>query len=321
MTRFSSLSVDLDNHWSYLKTYGDQNWRSFPSYLDIVVPLVCDFAEAMRLELTAFVVGQDAELDKNSDAMSRLGESGHEIANHSFHHEPWLHLKRHAEIDEEIGRADHAIQAATGVKPDGFRGPGFSFSQATLASLRRHGYRYDASTLPTFIGPLARAFYMRGSKLDQKGQDQRDRLFGDWSDVLRPISPYLWDDDVDDSVVEIPVTTMPLLRIPFHATYLLYIARRSPSLSRAYLRTALGLCRATGVAPSLLLHSLDFIGHEDVSDLAFFPGMDMSGSQKRELIAGYVSMLADFGPIVTVGEHADRALDGRTARQPVSSLP
>jgi peptidoglycan-N-acetylglucosamine deacetylase len=321
MSRFSSLSVDLDNHWSYLKTHGNQSWRGFPSYLDTVVPLVCEFAGDLAVEMTAFVVGQDAELAKNSDAMARLGESGLEVANHSFHHEPWLHLKTRAEIDEEIGRADRAIEQATGVKAWGFRGPGFSFSRATLGALRDHGYRYDASTLPTFIGPLARAFYMRGSTLDDGAHEQRDKLFGGWRDVLRPVTPYLWDDDIESPLVEIPVTTIPLLRIPFHGTYLLYIAKYSPAMSRLYLRMALGLCRATGVAPSLLLHSLDFIGREDIADLSFFPGMDMSGPQKRELIADYVSILADFGEIVTVGEHAERALDRVPARQPVNSLP
>ena len=34
----ASLSLDLDNKWSYMKTHGDQGWEAFPSYLDAVVP-------------------------------------------------------------------------------------------------------------------------------------------------------------------------------------------------------------------------------------------------------------------------------------------
>ena len=34
----ASLSLDLDNKWSYLKTHGDPGWESFPSYLGILVP-------------------------------------------------------------------------------------------------------------------------------------------------------------------------------------------------------------------------------------------------------------------------------------------
>ena len=49
-------------------------------------------------------------------------------------------------------QAHDAIEAATGGRPRGFRGPGFSLSEGTLAALVELGYRYDASTLPTFIG-------------------------------------------------------------------------------------------------------------------------------------------------------------------------
>ena len=34
----ASLSLDLDNKWSYMKTHGDPGWDAFPSYLPIVVP-------------------------------------------------------------------------------------------------------------------------------------------------------------------------------------------------------------------------------------------------------------------------------------------
>ena len=33
----ASVSLDLDNHWSYLKTHGDPQWEDRPSYLDVVV--------------------------------------------------------------------------------------------------------------------------------------------------------------------------------------------------------------------------------------------------------------------------------------------
>jgi len=36
----ASLSLDLDNQWSYMKTHGDAGWELFPSYLDIVIPRV-----------------------------------------------------------------------------------------------------------------------------------------------------------------------------------------------------------------------------------------------------------------------------------------
>jgi hypothetical protein len=34
----ASLSLDLDNQWSYMKTHGDPAGRTSSSYLDVVVP-------------------------------------------------------------------------------------------------------------------------------------------------------------------------------------------------------------------------------------------------------------------------------------------
>lgn len=309
----ASLSVDLDNLWSYLKIHGDGDWRGFPSYLDQVIPHILDLADSRDLRLTVFVVGQDAALPENGDALALLGASGHEIANHSFHHEPWLHLKGEVEIEEEIRQAGAAIEQATGTSPIGFRGPGFSVSKTTIDTLLSQGYVYDASTLPTFIGPLARAFYFRRASIEGSELAKRERLFGRFGEVFRPIKPY-WLTSGSRSILEIPVTTMPLLRIPIHATYLLYLARYSEGLSRTYLRSALGLCRMAGVQPSLLLHSLDFLGGDEVAGLEFFPGMDMSGDTKRRLVGDYVDLLGASFRVTTMRRHAE-SIGGMSLRR------
>ena len=90
----ASLSLDLDNKWSYLKTHGDPGWESFPSYLDTLVPRVLQFLSQRNLKITFFVVGQDAALEKNHTALKAIAAAGHEIGNHSFSHEPWFHSGR-----------------------------------------------------------------------------------------------------------------------------------------------------------------------------------------------------------------------------------
>jgi peptidoglycan/xylan/chitin deacetylase (PgdA/CDA1 family) len=108
--RRASISLDLDNLWSYLKVHGDRSWESFPSYLDLVVPRVLAVLDSLSIRTTFFVVGQDAALARNHDALRSLAEAGHEIGNHSFHHEPWLHLYSAGEVAAEIERAETAIE-------------------------------------------------------------------------------------------------------------------------------------------------------------------------------------------------------------------
>ncbi len=168
MKPICSLSLDLDNLWSYLKVHGDETWTDYPSYLDVLVPRLLDFLEKRNLRISVFIVGRDAGIESNHRWLRMLADAGHEICNHSYQHEPWLHLYSPEEIDQELTASEEAIEAATGKRPSGFRGPGFSYSPQVLASLVERGYDYDASTFPSFIGPLARAYYFRTARLSPR---------------------------------------------------------------------------------------------------------------------------------------------------------
>src|SRR5688500_13134280 len=104
-TLLASLSLDLDNKWSYLKTHGDAGWQGCPSYLDSLVPRALEFLDRLGLSITFFVVGQDAAIDRNRTALMSIRAAGHEIGNHSFAHEPWLHSYSTDELHAEIEAA------------------------------------------------------------------------------------------------------------------------------------------------------------------------------------------------------------------------
>ena len=321
MKKPASLSLDLDNKWSYLKTYGSEAWRDFPSYLDIAVPRILDFLRKHEVRITFFIVGQDAELEKNRAALRSIAEAGHEIGNHSFNHDPWLHLYDDEQIEADLGRAEKAILGATGIRVNGFRGPGFSMSKSVLSILQQRGYRYDATSFPNILNPLARAYFFAKSNLTAEEKEQRKALFGSYSDAFRPVRPYRWDLG-GESMIELPVTTMPFFKVPIHFSYLLYLAKYSRLLARTYFRFFLLLCAVSRTEPSLLMHPLDFLGADDDRDLAFFPGMDMPSALKLDVMDDMLRiLLAKYRP-VTVGEHIEQiqARDGLRLRQPTFSV-
>jgi len=179
----ASLSLDLDNKWSYMKTHGDAGWESFPSYLDAVVPRSLAFLKERNLQITYFIVGQDADLEKNADAIKQIADADHEIGNHSFRHEPWLHLYSKEELSEEFERTENALEKVTGKIPKGFRGPGYSLSPTVLEVLAERNYEYDCSTLPTYIAPLARAYYFfKSPEMTPEEKEKRRKLFGKFTD-------------------------------------------------------------------------------------------------------------------------------------------
>ncbi len=307
-----SLSLDLDNLWSYLKTHGDAGWDAYPSYLTVVVPRVLDFLDARGVRITWFIVGRDAADPAHHAALRDIPRRGHEVGNHSFNHEPWLHLYGEAAIRDELARTEDAIELATGERPTGFRGPGFSFSPTLLNVLAERGYRYDASTFPTFLGPLARMYYFataKGLTADEKAQ--RAKLFGTVGEGLRPLKPYTWA-TAAGPLLEIPVTTMPLFRVPFHLSYLLYLDGYSRVLARAYLKLAVVMCKLARVEPSVLLHPLDFLGGDDTDRLSFFPAMTRPSADKLAFVSEVFATLARHFDLVPMGEHAAAALARRS---------
>ncbi len=311
MKPHASLSLDLDNAWSYLKTRNDEAWQAFPSYLDSVVPDVLATMDRHELPLTVFVVGRDAALPANRDAMGLLGASRHELGNHSYEHEPWITGRSTTEIAAEIGLAQDAIAGATGRRPSGFRSPGYALAPAVLEALGSLGFLYDASSLPTCIGPLARAFYFATAKMTPEEREQRSALFGSVRDALRPLKPYMVN-TCCGSLLELPVTTFPALRLPIHFSYVLYLAQYSELAAMTYFRAAMRACRFGGVGPSLLLHPLDFLVADDMPSLAFFPAMRMARERKRRVLDAALREFAEQFTIVGTGEHARRAIEQLT---------
>ncbi|MEU4251436.1 polysaccharide deacetylase family protein [Amycolatopsis sp. NPDC026612] len=311
----ASVSVDLDNLWAYLKTHGDPGWRDRPSFLPSAVPRLLEILGGQGLTTTVFVVGADVVLEDGAKAVAEIAAAGHEVANHSFGHEPWLHRYSRDRLEDELSRTEDAITAAGAPRPSGFRGPGYSVTRELIELLAERGYAYDASTLPTWIGPLARAYHNRTAKTSDEGSDE---LFGGFSRVLAPVHAYRWRTGAGSALVELPVTTMPLLRTPIHGSYLLQLHEISPRLARGYFRTALRLCLARGVSPSLLLHPTDVLGAADAPGMEFFPGMTAPGERKVAWLGWVLSALREHFDVVGTGEYVRRTTVRRT--RPVARL-
>lgn len=301
----ASLSLDLDNLWSYMKVHGDENWENYPTYLPRAVPIVLEFLARHDQKITFFIVGADAAREGNRGALRLIADAGHEVGNHSFNHEPWMQSYDEAEVADELTRAAEAIESATGLRPTGFRGPGFSNSPAMLAALRSMGYEFDASILPSVLGPLARLYYFWGAKLNRGEKETRGDLFGHVSDGFRPLKPFDWQTP-HGRIMEIPVSTIPIFRVPFHLSYLLWLSRFSEAVALAYMKFAFAMCRLRRVEPSFLLHPLDFLGADDAPELAFFPGMDMPRERKLAFAGKFLTAFQRNFDVVPMGEHHRR---------------
>jgi peptidoglycan-N-acetylglucosamine deacetylase len=298
----ASISLDLDNQWSYMKIHGDEGWDQYPSYFDIFVPHVLDLLDELELKITFFIVGKDAESQENRRYLRMIVDRGHEVGNHSYHHESWLQTYSPGQIEAEIIKAEELIEKATGQKTRGFRGPGFSWSVDLLRVLEKRGYLFDASTLPTYLGPLARKYYFWKSDLSKEEKKARKELFGKFSEGYRSLKPYYWDLGNGKKIMEIPVTTIPVFKVPFHLSYLLYLSNFSMALMKVYLWLAITMCKITRTPISFLLHPLDIIGGDKIEALSFFPGMNIKSERKAQVFKRVLEGLSKSYRLVNMSE-------------------
>lgn len=301
---FASVSLDLDNQWSYMKIHGDKGWDKYPTYLDPLVPYTLDMLEKLKLHITFFIVGRDADDKRNFDVLKEITKKGHEVANHSYNHESWFHLYSKDKIKEELTLTENSIEHVTGQKPIGFRGPGFSWSKPLLEELKNRNYLYDASTLPTFIGPLARLYYFSTTNLSKEEKEERSGLFGAFSNGFKKIKPNFIGLENQKQILEIPVSTIPFIKVPFHFSYLHYLAKISEDLMFSYLKFAIFMCKITKTNPSFLLHPLDLIGGDKIPELAYFPGMDLASTKKQELFEKVMRIFDNNFNLINMSEHA-----------------
>lgn len=302
----ANLSIDLDNKWAYLKTAGKLDGSSLPTYLAEVTPHIVSLLANAGAKATIFVVGRDLLCDEGRSAIQCFQKAGHRIGNHSYEHDPWLHQMDAVRLEHEIGDTHRMMVEAGAVAPIGFRGPGFSDSPLVHEILKKYGYRYLASSFPSSVGPMARAYYRMTTKV--KADEDRQEMFGTWRNMLAANRPYRMT-GASEGLWMFPVTVQPLTRLPFHFTYLFFLAGRSPGLSRLYFRMSVNLCRSLRVSPSLLMHPLDFLGGDEHPDLGFFPGMKLGGEAKRRQLRWFLDYLKVRFQLVSMETHWEQLAD------------
>ena len=299
----ASVSLDLDDYWTYLKSNNDKQWKEYPSYLQWIVPRILSFFQDFDLKITFFLVGKDLENENNLKTIKLIVDAGHEIGNHSYSHDQWMVKFSKSKIEDEIVRSEDLIQEITGIRPKGYRGPGYSFSQEVAEILSEREYKYDCSTWPTFIGPISQLYFSLSSNFDQLPKEHRQGLFGSWKDCLRPIRAFNWKLN-GLGLVEIPVSTFPFIRTPIHPTYLFVLSGYSRTLAFNYFKLGIDSLNQLRISPSIILHPTDFIGSDDHVDLNFLPNMKLTSIHKLELLKSVFHYLKSNFYVCPMIDHA-----------------
>jgi peptidoglycan/xylan/chitin deacetylase (PgdA/CDA1 family) len=85
-------------------------------------------------------------LDTYPQICERVVEAGHEIGHHGWTHRPPATLGA-AEEEEELVRANEAIERLAGRRARGYRSPSWDLSPRSVDLLLKHGFVYDSSMM------------------------------------------------------------------------------------------------------------------------------------------------------------------------------
>jgi hypothetical protein len=214
--RLLALSIDLDALDLYLGLYGlSSHGLSDAAKAAVPARAAARFGElcaSLGVKGTLFVVGRDLALGRGKGELLALHRAGHELASHSFSHDYALSRRSPERIDEDLARAEEELESLCGVRPRGFRAPGYTLSDPLLEVVRARGYAYDSSLLPSPPYYAAKAAVMGALRL--LGRESRS-ILGPPAQLLRSRAPH-----VHRGLLELPVSVVPGLRVPYIGTLL-----------------------------------------------------------------------------------------------------
>jgi peptidoglycan/xylan/chitin deacetylase (PgdA/CDA1 family) len=110
------------------------------------IPRVFKFLEKGDIPATFFVPGFTANL--YPDIIKEIVERGHELANHGYYHENPTEFIGDPEKERDIlRRGNDTLEKLSGLRPVGYRSPGWDLNPYTPELLLDEGMRYDSSLM------------------------------------------------------------------------------------------------------------------------------------------------------------------------------
>jgi hypothetical protein len=303
-----SVSIDLDEVRCYHEIHGIDApaGPAAGAVHRAALPRALRFLDDVGVTGTLFAVGRDAlERPATGELLRSAASRGHEIANHTLNHRYDLALAPPAEQAREIRGGADAIREVVGVRPEGFRAPGYNVHLGLLDVLADQGAAYDSSVFPCPAYFAARALAIAIQQ--GRGKPSASQV-GDPRVLMAPQAPYrLGRDGVwsrGGGLLELPISVVGPARLPFIGTSLV-LAGKTLAAALARQASSMGFV-------NLELHGIDFADAE-TDGLGYLkrfqPDLRLSGERKIGILERVVKTLLDRGmQPVTLIEAASRVL-------------
>lgn len=158
MPKLATVSVDLDEIDCYAAIHGLSELElTMDAVYTRALPRLTSLFDELGIKATFFAIGRHVTTGDNGARLRALHEAGHEIANHSLNHHYDVTRRSTAEQRREVLGGADIIERAVGIRPVGFRSPGYTMTDGLLREIQASGAEYDSSVFPCPPYYLAKA--------------------------------------------------------------------------------------------------------------------------------------------------------------------
>jgi len=291
--RLAGLSVDIDSIAVHLRGYGIDDARDDDAHYRVAIPRMLELFAAADARATFFLI--TAEALRHPQVVRSIVAHGHEVGCHSWTHRLPFALSDPGSVEREIFEARSRLEELAEAPVVGFRAPSWGVTDELVSQLRKAGFRYDASSFPSWV-----LFALRWS-ISRRSASEMGRLRSSVRQGLfEPGVPHLVDHSSGRSMVEIPLCTTPFARLPYYHTLRFLLP---DALFRA-----IGAAARWRPTPGYIFHAVDFLALDaDGLDarIARHPGMDRPLEDKLALVRRSLCELARGRSVVPLREIAD----------------
>jgi hypothetical protein len=311
--RWGNVSIDLDGLGCYHTIHALAEPADPTAIYTVALPRFIEMCARHEVRATLFVIASDLVHDVVRDALRAAVDAGHEVASHSWGHHYALRSQPAAAIAEDFDRAEQIFESALGVRPCGFRAPGYNIDDALLRHVVSRGYRYDSSVFacPPYYAAkgLVMAAMAASGRPSGSAMTRAEAL-------LAPLAPYrprrdaFWRAGSGTGALplwEFPVGVIRGIRFPVIGTSL---GALSPPAARALLSA-----HAAGQSfVELEFHGIDFMDHTDSAICAALarrqPDVRRTLARKMAAYDAYLGAMTRVADVHTLATLCDR-LDAR----------
>jgi len=288
--KYFNISVDFEDIYRFSETVGNNHPYNVHenSVFEDAIPRFIDLFQKHEIKATFFITGEEVNKKPiNKMMLRRLYDSGHEIANHTYHHYFNFSDLSHKEKEKEILTCQKLLEDITGDNIVGFRAPCYDVDQDTLDILYKHGYLYDSSVYRSYLKSFQQIGYFLWNFIHGK-------KLGLWRKMGTGKLSF-------PPLFEIPIPMSGFFRLPFYSTVIFqfglkYFNRTYSKLTEKKLFT-------------FELHSIDLVDYyEDCivkyyKDIITHPAMKLSNEVKLAIFDEIFDRFIEDSKSITLREY------------------